>query len=316
MAKATTSQLLHSLQELQLLAPAQLQKVNRLQAQFPEPSALCQELVRQGWLTPWQAQQLLQGHTADLRLGPYHMLEPIGSGGNGQVFKARHDKMNRLVAVKLLRPELASDRETVQRFHREIEVIGQLSHPNIVHALEAGPIGSVLVLVTEYIDGIDLERLVRRSGPLPVFQACDYVRQAARGLAHAHQAGLVHRDIKPSNLIVSKPRSGEGPETVREGSGHGTIKIMDFGLARLQQPAPGSPTGNLTVLGGAGVMQGTPEYMSPEQALDFHSADGRADLYSLGCTLYFLLAGQPPFSGGGLAEKLVKHQQAKPPRID
>lgn len=316
MAKSTTSQFVHALQELQLLAPAQLQKVSRLQVQFPETPTLCQELVRRGWLTSWQAQQLLQGHTAGLRLGPYHMLEPIGSGGNGQVFKARHDKMNRLVAVKLLRPELASNRETVQRFHREIEVIGQLSHPNIVHALEAGPIGSVLVLVTEYIDGIDLDRLVKQSGPLPVFQACDYIRQAARGLAHAHQAGLVHRDIKPSNLIVSKPHAGEGAETIREGIGPGTIKIMDFGLARLLQPAAGSPTGNLTVLGGgATVMQGTPDYMAPEQALDFHTADGRSDLYSLGCTLYFLLAGQPPFSGT-LAEKLVKHQQAKPPPIE
>src|SRR5262249_2236110 len=243
------------------------------------------------------------------------MLEPVGKGGNGQVFKARHNKMDRLVAVKMLRADLAHDRETVQRFHREIEVIGQLSHPHIVHALEAGPIGSVLVLVTEFIEGIDLERLVRQSGPLPAIQACDYIRQAACGLAHAHHRGLVHRDIKPSNLIVSKARPPrEGAETIKPGAGYGTIKILDLGLARLQQS--GSPSSNLTVLGGASVMQGTPEYMSPEQALDFHSADSRSDLYSLGCTFYFLLAGKPPFSQGTLAEKLMKHQQAKPPSID
>lgn len=315
MARTSTAQLVRSLQDLQLLDPPQFQKLQRLQGQFPELPALCQELVRRGWLTAWQAKQLAQGRSADVRLGSYLLLEPIGSGGNGQVFKARHDKMKRVAAVKVIRPELANDRETVQRFHREIEVIGKLDHPNIVHALEAGPIGSVLVLVTEFIDGIDLERLVCRSGPLPAYQACDYIRQAARGLAHAHQAGLIHRDIKPSNLIVSRAPPGNGGDTIRGGIGPGTVKIMDFGLARLQQPVPGSATSNLTVLGGAGVMQGTPDYMSPEQALDFHSADQRSDLYSLGCTFYYLLAGQPPFEAASLAEKLMKHQQAKPPPL-
>src|SRR5262249_18370628 len=161
---------------------------------------------------------------------------------------------------------------------------------------------------TEYVEGIDLEHLVRRSGPLSAVQACDCVRQAAYGLAHAHERGLVHRDIKPSNLMLSQGRPpGKAVDTIKQGPGLGTIKILDLGLARWKQRAGGSTTGNLTVLGGASLMQGTPDYMAPEQALDFHSADIRSDLYSLGCTLYFLLAGQPPFPEGSLAEKLIKH---------
>jgi hypothetical protein len=168
----------------------------------------------------------------------------------------------------------------------------------------------------EYIDGVDLERLVAESGPLPVEQACAYIQQAAWGLQHAHDKGLIHRDIKPSNLLVSgrvtsdtKKASGtthHSPLTPHQ------IKILDLGLARLQQPVLGSRTTDLTMLSGEAVTQGTPDYMAPEQALDFHSAGTPADIYSLGCTFYYLLTGKPPYPGGSIAEKLMGHQQAEP----
>jgi serine/threonine protein kinase len=209
--------------------------------------------------------------------------------------------MQRVAALKVVRKELVSDQEVVARFYREIEVASQISHPNIVHAYDAGPIGSALVLAMECVEGTNLEKLVKEKGPLPVGQACDYIRQAAQGLQHAHERGLIHRDIKPSNLLVTNS---------------GVIKILDLGLARLQQPARGSSTKNLTVLTGNSVMQGTPDYMSPEQALDFHTADTRADIYSLGCTFFYLLTGQPPFGSATLHEKLLKHQTAPPPPLD
>lgn len=284
-----------------ILPANQLQEVKRWQARFPHSRALCQELVRRGWLTPFQTSLILAGRAGELFVGPCLLLERIAEGGFGQVFKARHQKLNRLVAVKILRPELAKDHEAVQRFHREIEVASQLSHANLVQAYEAGMIGGKLVLVMEYVEGRNLEEIVGRAGPLRVSQAWAYLRQAAVGLQYAHERGLIHRDIKPSNLLISA-------DGVRD-----TVKILDLGLARLREPAPGSTTSNLTVLGSQSVMQGSPDYMSPEQALDFHCADIRSDIYSLGCTFFFLLTGKPPFAGGSLAEKLMKHQQAEPP---
>src|SRR5262249_37315642 len=155
---------------------------------------------------------------------------------NGQVFKARHQAMKRLVALKVLQPDLLTDQEAVNRFYREMEVASQISHPNIVHALDAGPIGSTLVLAMECVDGVGLDRLVQQRGPLPVSEAIHYIRQAAQGLQYAHERGLIHRDIKPSNLLVTQ---AHGLQSV------GLLKILDMGLARLQQPAQGSQTGNL-----------------------------------------------------------------------
>lgn len=310
MPTAANAAVIDTLERGQILTAAQLEEVRRvLQRGLPDPKALTQELVRRGWLTAYQARQISNGRGADLVLDNYLLLEPLGMGGSGQVFKARHQKMGRLVALKVLRPDVVKDSEIVQRFYREIEVASQLSHPNIVHAYEAGPIGASLVLVMEFVEGTDLERLVQHSGPLSVARACDYIHQVAVGLQYAHVRGLVHRDIKPSNLLVARPSPGK----TQLGN---VIKILDLGLARLQQPVQGSRTANLTVLAGNSVMQGTPDYMSPEQALDFHKADSRSDIYSLGCTFYFLLAGQPPFPGGTLAEKLMKHQTAQPRPIE
>jgi len=246
-------------------------------------------------------------------LGPYRLLQCLGEGGAGRVFKARHRRMNRTVAVKVIHKELLGDAEVVGRFYREIQIVSQLNHPNIVHALDGGPVGGVHLLVMEYAEGIDLDHLVKKSGPLAVPKACDIMRQAALGLQHIHERGLVHRDIKPSNLILCKLRPRD--------SGLGTIKILDLGLGRLHEGVHGKtktrlPDGNsLTTLTlSSSVTMGTVDYMAPEQALDFHAADIRADIYSLGCVLYFLLTGKPPFEGT-MAVKLMRHQQAEPPDL-
>jgi WD40 repeat protein len=217
--------------------------------------------------------------------------------------------MGRLVALKVVRKDLLDDPEVVGRFYREVQVISRLTHPHIVHAYDAGPIGAMHCLVMEYVEGTDLARLVKEKGPVPFAEASTYIHQAALGLQHAHEHGLVHRDIKPPNLIVS----GSGRDSC--------IKVLDLGLARLQRAgtAPGAAsalsTGNaaslVTPVGA--VLIGTPDYMAPEQALDFHHADARSDIYSLGCTFYFLLTGQPPFPGGTVVQKLWRHQQAPPP---
>jgi serine/threonine-protein kinase len=266
-----------------------------------EPRALARDLLTRGWLTAYQVNQLFLGRVHDLAIGPYRVLERLGEGGAGQVFKARHQAMDRIVALKIIRRELLSEPEVVSRFYREIAVVGQLSHPNIVHAYDAGPIGTTHVLAMEYVEGIDLHRLVRESGPLPAEQACAYIEQAAQGLQYAHERGLVHRDIKPPNLLL----------TSEQASTPGIVKILDLGLARLNQTAvDGTLTSILTPVNS--VMMGTPDYMAPEQAVNFHAADIRSDIYSLGCTLHYLLTGQPPFPGGNLTEKLLRHQQADP----
>src|SRR5262249_28511053 len=187
---------------------------------FGDVVSWAKELLSRNWLTAYQLNQLLQGHGGDLVLGPYVLLERLGEGGAGQVFKARHQKLLRVVALKLIREELLTDAEVVARFYREIQVLSQLDHPNIIHAYDAGPAGATHFLAMEFVEGTDLGKLVKRGGPLPIQQACEYVRQAAGGLQHAHERGLVHRDIKPHNLIMS----------LRDG----LIKVADLGLARLR----------------------------------------------------------------------------------
>lgn len=298
------------LTECELLSAPQQEELNRgLSVQFREPRALAGELIRRGWLTAYQVNQLLSGRGPDLILGPYVLLERLGEGGAGQVFKARHRRMDRLAALKLIRKELLADPEVVGRFRREIHILSQLDHPNIVHAYDAGPAGASYFLAMEFVEGTDLGKLVKQGGPMPVLQASAYIHQAALALQYAHEKGLVHRDIKPHNLVMS----------VRDGQ----IKVADLGLARLPRAlsdeAAAALTGAARTTGTLtpehAVMMGTADYLAPEQAMDFHSADIRADLYSLGCTFYFLLTGEPPFPGGNLAQKVARHLQAPPPDV-
>jgi serine/threonine-protein kinase len=307
MIVASVTAFVDCLSQHNLLKTTQLEEVTAdLQRRFPEPRALAAELLQRGWLTPYQVNQLLQGKGQDLVLGSYVLLERLGEGGMGQVFKARHSKLDRLVALKLIRKDHLDNPEAVRRFQREIQAVAKVAHPNIVLAYDADQAGDVHFFVMEYIEGTDLAHLVLQSGPLAIPQACDYIRQAALGLQHACERGLVHRDIKPANLLLSKP----GPL----GTGLGQIKVSDLGLARWRRgPGDESSTKALTR---EGTVLGTLDYVAPEQAADSHAADIRADLYSLGCAFYFLLTGQVPFPGGQAIEKLYRHRFEEPVPVE
>jgi len=256
------------------------------------------EFVRRQKLTRYQASMLCQGRSRGLVLENYIILDKIGAGGMGMVFKARHRQLPRAVAIKVLPPAVTKDPAAVKRFEREVQAAAKLDHPNIVTALDAGEQQGIHFLVMEYVDGIDLARRVKKDGPLPVAEAVDCILQAARGLEYAHKAGVIHRDIKPGNLLLAKPSAAQQ-----------LIKILDMGLARFDgdnAPTPDTATAELTK---SGSILGTADYMAPEQALNTKKADHRADIYSLGCTLYYLLAGQPPYGGETSMEKLLAHRE-------
>jgi serine/threonine-protein kinase len=261
-----------------------------------DPRALASELVERGLLTGYQADQLLAGNGPSLLLGQYRILDVLGCGGMGRVYKAEHLLMKRAVALKVVGPAEADPCESGREsaFLREVEAAGRLSHPNIVAAYDAGEADGVRFLVMEHVDGIDLERLVRALGPLPPRRACDAARQAALALQYAWERGVLHRDVKPANLLAEPP---EGP------CAPGRVKVLDLGLAL-------STRGDAA--GAAGGLSGTPDYIAPEVAHDADSRDVRSDLYSLGCTLYFLLTGRVPFPGGTWTEKLLRHQYDAP----
>lgn len=305
MTIATVGNFIQALRQLRLLAPAQLEEANRLQGRFKDPRMLGAELVRRGILSAYQVNQTLLGKGNDLVLGSYILLDKLGEGGMGEVFKARHQSLDRLVAIKIIRKEFVAKPEALRRFHREIQMAAQLHHPNVVLALDATRVGDTQLFVMEYVDGIDFGRLVKQRGRLPIREACEYIRQAAMGLQHAFERGLVHRDIKPGNLLLTGDGVKAGRYPVKP-----VIKLLDLGLARLADK-----DSNVTTLTQMGTMVGTPDFIAPEQARDSHKVDVRADLYSLGCTFYFILAAQVPYPGGALPEKLVKHFMHPPPEI-
>lgn len=289
MASPALSSLVRFLQEKELVTGEQLGELAR-NPQFQDAVPLLRELVRRGWLTAFQANQLAHGDGKELVVGSYRLLEPIGEGGMGKVFKARHVRMDRIVALKIIPEELLSNQQAVARFYREVRAVSQLSHPNIVTAYEANQEGDTHYFAMEFMDGIDLAKLVRQSGPLTIAQACNYSRQAALGLQHAHEKGLVHRDIKPGNLIVGRTTAGGSP----------VLKILDFGLARFE-----NLDGQATRVTRIGNVIGTVDYISPEQAGDAREVDIRADIYSLGCSFFYLLTGKPPFEGADAMERMI-----------
>jgi serine/threonine-protein kinase len=259
----------------------------------PAASDTATRLVQAGILTPFQARAILLGKYRGFRLGPYRILDQIGVGGMGQVFLAEHSRMRRRVALKVLPAKLAADKVGVERFYREARAVAALDHPNIVRAYDIASDKGTHFLVLEYVDGRSLADLLA-AGPVSVGEACGYAVQAAAGLQHAHEKGLAHRDVKPGNLLVGRD---------------GVLKILDMGLARFFTDESDKLTQNL----GSGAVMGTADYVAPEQLLDCSHADHRADLYSLGATLYHLVTGRPPFDGSTTA-KLIAHQlKAVPP---
>jgi serine/threonine protein kinase len=301
MFATTPASFVHSLREYEVVSGAQADEIARtFQPRFTDVRSLAQELVRRGYLTAFQAAQLVQGRGQDLVVGPYRLVNRLGEGGLGEVFKARHAQMDRVVALKLIQKAYLSRPEAIQRFKRETRAAAQLSHPNIVVAHDAGQAGENHYLAMEYLEGVDLARLVQQSGRLAIPLACDLIRQAALGLQYAFKKGVIHRDIKPGNLLVTKTGT----------NGAAVVKILDFGLARLERET-GSKD-NLTQLD---KVVGTVDYISPEQAENSRKADVRSDIYGLGCSLFYLLSGEPPFPGETSLERLSARLVGKPKSI-
>jgi phosphate ABC transporter phosphate-binding protein len=259
--------------------------------------ALAQQLVRGGDLTSYQASAVLEGRLTDLRFGAYEVLDLLGRGAMGTVYKARHRTMKRVAAIKVLSPEVARQDTFAQRFQREVETLAQLHHNNIVMAFDAGESPAGPFLAMEFIQGRDLACEVKTAGPLSLADAVACTLQAARGLEYAHEQGLIHRDIKPANLM----------RDVR-----GVVKVADLGLARVKSSHAVQSESALTQAGG---IVGTVDYMAPEQAVDSTTVDHRADIYSLGATLFFLLTGRPMYAGTSLMSLLLQHRDAPPPSL-
>jgi formylglycine-generating enzyme required for sulfatase activity len=230
------------------------------------------------------------GDIAQRTLGNYLLLEPISSASMGRVYRAQHLRLKKIVALKLLAPRMLGSAEARRRFHREMEAVGQLASPNIVTAYDAGEADGLDFLAMEYVEGQNLSQTVRANGPLPVAQALDCILQAARGLAHAHAAGIIHRDVKPSNLL-------------RDAAG--TIKVLDLGLAHFLADEALHESS----------IAGTIGYLPPERLTDPTHADARTDVYGLGCTLYFLLTGKVPYDAATPAEVLAAHRDRPVPSL-
>ena len=256
---------------------------------------LAQKLIDAKLLTRWQCDRLLEGRHKGFFLKRYKLLDHLGTGGMSSVYLAEHVLMQRKVAIKVLPQSRVDDSSYLARFRREAMAAASLDDRNIVRAYDIDDDGRNHFLVMEYVEGLDLQATVKRDGPLEYETAANYIRQAADGLAHAHLAGLIHRDVKPANLLVD-PK--------------GTVKVLDLGLARFVEESAMS----LTIAHDENVL-GTADYLAPEQAINSHNVDGRADIYSLGCTLYFLLTGHPPFATGTLAQRILMHQNQMPPSI-
>lgn len=273
-----------------LLRPEQVEQIVAWGiAQNPDPQAIAKEIVQRGWLTAFQVKMFWKGRGQELFLNQYVLLDRLGEGGMGEVFHARHRRMDRDVALKVIRKERLSNPDAIKRFHREIKAAAALAHENIVMAYDADQAGGRHFFAMEYVDGTNLAQLVKEKGALPILQACDCIRQAALGLQHAFERGMVHRDIKPSNLLMNK---------------NGVLKILDMGLARLAEPADGEQESRITQ---EGLVVGTPDFLAPEQARNARAADIRSDIYALGCTFYYILCAHSPYPTGTPTEKMLRH---------
>lgn len=269
---------------------------------LPSVAGITRRLVEAGALTPYQAGYISDGNPERLVIDEYVLVDLLGSGGMGEVYLARHRIMQREVAIKLLVPRSAELIESIERFKREARAAAKLSHPNVVTALDAGVHNNQYYLVMEYVKGQNLGNLIRTQGAVRLDRALDFSIQAGQGIEYAHRQGVIHRDIKPSNLLLSDD---------------GTVKVTDLGLSRVLQPdekvTEFSDEGD--GLTSSGMIMGTVDFMAPEQAVTPRAADERADIYGLGCTLYFLATGGPVFSGDTPMARLIAHRETPVPKI-
>jgi CheY-like chemotaxis protein/tRNA A-37 threonylcarbamoyl transferase component Bud32 len=262
-------------------------------------NAVARALLGSGKLTAFQAAAVRERNFAELVIGNYQVLDRLGAGGMGTVYKARHRRMKRVVAIKVLSRNVAQSDRFVQRFQREVEAVARLSHPNVVMAHDADEAEAGHFLVMEFVNGRDLASEVVQRGPLPISEAVACVLQAARGLDYAHRQGIIHRDIKPANLLRDTG---------------GVVKVADLGLARFNDSL-GAAAEAHSALTQAGSIMGTVDFMPPEQALGLTTIDHRADVYSLGCTLHYLVVGLPPYQGPTLMAILLQHREAPVPSL-
>ena len=287
--RLSAPEFLSVLEDSGVIPVVQARRLQERQGAGMEPldaTALARQLVKEGTLTPFQARRLLKGKRG-LVFGRYILLDHIGQGARGRVFKARHSLMDRVVALKVVLPDTGLSKRSVSRFFREMKIVGRLDHPNVVRALDADVHEGCPYIVMEYLEGEDLEQVYTRRGPLPPREVIGQMAQAARGLAHAHEKGVIHRDVKPTNLFLVKS---------------GVVKVLDLGLGDLVGPAEQGGDGFDT---DEGVVVGTTDFMSPE-LVQCQPVDARTDLFSLGCTMYRLLAGDYAFPGLTREDRLIK----------
>ncbi len=298
MTKVTSEKLIELVRKSQLTTAEALDKaLEAIQAEnngqlLEDPVALAKALQHHNLLTHWQCEKLLQGKSRGFFLGKHKLLGHLGSGGMSSVYLAEHTKMHDKRAIKVLPKSRLGNSSYLARFQLEAKAIASLNHPNIVRAHDIDNEEDTHYIVMEYVDGADLQSIVKKKGPLPFADVADYVAQAARGLQHAHEMGLIHRDVKPANVLVNS---------------QGKVKLLDLGLALFSDDKQASLTMDYN-----DKVLGTADYLAPEQALNSHKVDQRADIYGLGCTMYFMLTGSAPFPEGSIAQRIAKHQSAMP----
>ena len=298
---ATIDQFMEHLQESKLLPAA---RVKQAQEKFDgtgqpfEVEPFSEFLVKEELITPWQKSYLLQGKTKGFFLGAYKILKIIGRGGNSFVYVGEHVRLKQMRALKVLARSRTRGQQdsSVKRFVREARETAKLDHPNVIKCYDIGVKGELYYLVLEYVKGTDLHKVVQKKGPLSFELVASCIFQAAQGLRYIHQNGLIHRDIKPGNIFATKS---------------GTIKILDLGLALLDRSDNFDPS--ITIMHNDNI--GTADYLAPEQAINSHHVDHRVDIYGLGCTMYYLLAGHAPFPEGSVVQRIAKHQSVMPQDI-